>query len=63
MIDPKDFLSKGSSAVTEDIVEIDGTFSCPEQGCYLVSREGLMNVNTRVVTWVCSNGHQGKATL
>lgn len=63
MIDPKDFLSSDTATVTDDIVEIDGTFSCPERDCYERARQGLLNPNTRVVTWICSNGHQGKATI
>jgi hypothetical protein len=64
MIDPKDFLSPPVSFVSSDeIEEISGTFSCPEQGCYLVSTEGLLNPNTRVVTWICSDGHNGKASI
>lgn len=63
MIDPRDFLSAGSSTDVEEIEEVEGTFSCPENGCYEMTYEGLMNPNTRVVTWICSNGHQGKATI
>jgi len=62
MIDPKDFISS-KQVVSEDIEEIFGTFACPENGCYEVSQEGLLNVDTRVVTWMCSNGHPGKASL
>jgi hypothetical protein len=64
MINPKDFLSQSKSpTITDEIEEIGGSFSCPEQGCYNVSKEGLFNPNTRVVTWTCSDGHNGKATI
>jgi hypothetical protein len=64
MINPKDFLSSPASSISdEEIEEISGTFSCPEQGCYIVSTDGLFNPNTRVVTWTCSDGHNGKATI
>lgn len=63
MIDPRDFLSNSKDSTSEEIEEIGGSFSCPEQGCYKTTSEGLFNPNTRVVTWVCSEGHAGKATL
>lgn len=65
MIDPKDFLSYSDTTQNKnsELIEIDGTFSCPEQGCYEISRQGKFNERERVVTWICSKGHLGRATL
>lgn len=63
MIDPKEFLSRNSSTSTDELEEIEGTFSCPENGCYKVTSHGLINPNTRVITWTCSEGHVGKAKI
>ena len=64
MINPKDFLSQPKSpTITDEIEEIGGSYSCPEQGCYEVTNDALFNPNTRVLTWTCINGHNGKATI
>ena len=63
MINPRDFLANSPTPSSEEIEEIGGSFSCPEQGCYKTASEGLFNPNTRVVTWVCPEGHTGKATI
>lgn len=64
MINPKDFLSNSDdSEYQSDLVEIDGTFSCPEQGCYEVTLSGKFNERERIITWVCSSGHLGRAMI
>jgi hypothetical protein len=64
MINPNDFLSSSKSLeVGEEIEEIGGSYSCPEQGCYEVTNDALFNPNTRVLTWTCINGHNGKANI
>ena len=47
MINPNDFLSSSKSLeVGEEIEEIGGSYSCPEQGCYEVTNDALFNPNT-----------------
>ena len=64
MINPKDFISNGPKQNNyEDLIDMSGQYSCPEHGCYEVSKEGKFNERERVVTWVCSNGHLGRARI
>ena len=64
MINPKDFLGKDNSLKNDDeLVDIEGTFSCPENGCFETTIIGKFNERERIITWVCPNGHLGRATL
>lgn len=63
MINPKDFLSTGSQQESSELVDFEGSYSCPEQGCYEVTTSAKFNERERIVTWICSNGHLGRATL
>ena len=62
MIDPESFLS--SKPKQEDkLIDFEGSYSCPEQGCYLVTTTAKFDEDNRIVYWTCSNGHPGKASL
>jgi len=63
MIDPISFLSSEQSNQNDELVEIEGSFSCPQQGCYETTTVGKFDSSTRVVIWKCINGHNGKATM
>jgi len=60
MIDPKDFISSDQSK-NKELPTVEGTFSCPEQGCYEVVTEAEYDEENRKVFWVCPNGHEGGA--
>ena len=60
MIDPKDFISSQQSKEKE-LPKVEGTFSCPEQGCYEVVTEAEYDEENRKAFWVCPNGHEGGA--
>ena len=62
MIDPKLFLSQNTKK-EEDLIDFEGSYGCPEQGCYEITQSAKFNERERVVTWICSNGHLGRATL
>jgi hypothetical protein len=62
MIDPKAFISAPSKSSTK-FKEIDGTFSCSEQGCFEVSTKGMYDASNKKVYWTCPNGHDGSARL
>lgn len=63
MIDPRAFLSNDPSNSPGKYRAIQGSFSCPEQGCYEVANEGQYDEENRKVFWTCSNGHDGSARL
>lgn len=63
MINPRLFLSGQANNQPDESVEIEGSYSCPEQGCYEVTQLAKFNERERIVTWVCSNGHLGRASL
>ena len=63
MINPRDFLSSGSPQQDLDLVDMEGSFSCPEYGCYEVTTKGKFNERERIITWTCVNGHAGRAGL
>ena len=63
MIDPRNFLSSKEEEPEENLEDIEGSFSCPQQTCYSYTTYGKFNKDTRVVTWVCENGHKGAALL
>lgn len=62
MIDPSLFLSSGSNE-NEKTIELEGSFSCPEEGCYETTTVGKFDQSTRIVVWTCINGHKGKASI
>lgn len=63
MINPKSFISGSSNERPDESVEIEGSYSCPEQGCYKVTYLARFNERERVLTWVCPNGHLGRASI
>lgn len=63
MIDPISFLSSEQSNQNDELIEIEGSFGCPQQGCYETTTVGKFDPSTRVVIWKCINGHNGKATM
>lgn len=63
MIDPKDFVSEDTPKSKSRYKAIEGSFSCPEQGCYEVAKEGHYDEENRKVFWLCPNGHEGSARL
>jgi|LakMenEpi03Aug12_release.lakeMendotaPanAssembly.Ray.scaffolds.fasta_scaffold2065581_2 hypothetical protein len=65
MIDPKSFISTDSESKNHDseLIDIEGSYGCPENGCYETSYEAKFNERQRLITWVCSNGHPGKASI
>lgn len=64
MINPKDFIASNTKQSNDhDLIEMSGSFSCPEQGCFEVTKQGRFNERDRVITWVCINGHLGRATI
>ncbi|NDB82850.1 MAG: hypothetical protein EB127_08935 [Alphaproteobacteria bacterium] len=63
MINPRDFLSENSQQDTRNLIDMDGTFSCQENGCFEITTTGKFNESDRVITWVCSQGHAGRANL
>lgn len=63
MIDPKEILGAQEEQTDSRLTDIEGSFGCPEQGCYEYTYQGKFNGDTRQITWVCSNGHKGSATL
>lgn len=63
MIDPMSFLASEQSSKDDGLVDMEGSFGCPEQGCYEVTTIGKFDPSTRVIVWKCINGHNGKASL
>lgn len=65
MIDPLVFLAKEKEAkvIDPDVEDFEGSFGCPEQGCYETTTLGKFNKSTREITWTCINGHNGRANL
>lgn len=63
MIDPLNFLAKEEAPKNPDIEDFEGSFGCPEQGCYETTTLGKFNKSTRMITWTCINGHNGSASL
>jgi hypothetical protein len=63
MIDPISFLASEKQQEDDQLTEIEGSFGCPEQGCYETTTVGKFDSSTRVVIWTCVNGHNGKASL
>jgi hypothetical protein len=62
MIDPKNFI-KPSPKQNKTFKDIEGSFSCPEIGCFEVSSTGKYDSENKKVYWVCPNGHEGSARL
>lgn len=62
MIDPKSFITAPSKS-SSSFKKIEGTFSCPEQGCFEVSTEGAYDPANKKVYFTCPNGHDGSARL
>jgi len=61
MIDPKTFVKNVKN--NSNFKDIEGTFSCPEPGCFLTVSNGRYDPNNKKVYWVCPNGHEGSARL
>ena len=60
MINTKDCISSEKSN-SKELPTVEGTFSCPEQGCYEVVTEAEYDEENRRAFWVCPNGHEGSA--
>jgi hypothetical protein len=64
MIDPKAFLSTDpEEKENERYRAMQGSFSCPENGCYEVATEGQYDEFNRKIFWTCPAGHDGSARL
>jgi len=62
MIDPNSFLS--SSKKDDDrLIDFEGSYSCPEQGCYETTTSAKLDESSRTIFWTCINGHPGKASI
>lgn len=62
MINPNAFLSSNDNE-EQNLTDMDGSFGCPEMGCYEYTTNGKFDSRTRVLTWTCINGHKGSVTL
>lgn len=63
MIDPREFIKNSNDSSKNKLQDIDGSFACPENGCYEVSTSGKYDENERKIFWTCSNGHEGVAII
>lgn len=59
MINPFDALGlpKSDSPQGE---EVEGAFSCQEEGCWNVSKEARYLTEQKVLTWICVDEHISK---
>ena len=62
MIDPKTFI-KDTVQQKSIYKDIEGSFNCPEQGCFESTTEGKYDSENKKVYWVCPKGHEGNANL
>lgn len=60
MIDPKEFIT-AEPTENKKMPTVEGTFSCPEQGCYEVVTEADYDEENKKAFWTCPNGHDGGA--
>ena len=63
MIDPREFVSNDIAKTPDKLRVMQGSFACPEQGCYEVATEGKYDEENRKIFWICPNGHEGSAKL
>lgn len=62
MIDPKSFVSTNTPQ-NMPLKDIEGTFTCPEPGCFEIMSSGKYDSENKKVYWVCPAGHDGEARL
>lgn len=62
MIDPKIFINSPKKE-NKQYKDINGSFSCPEPGCFEVTSSGKYDYENKKVYWTCVNGHDGSARL
>ncbi len=62
MIDPEKFISSKPSS-NDRLIDFEGSYSCPEQGCYEVTTTAKFDEQNRTIMWTCVNGHPGKASI
>jgi hypothetical protein len=62
MIDPKTFITSSPNK-SRSLKDIEGTFTCPEPGCFEITSEGKYDSENKKVYWTCSNGHESGARL
>jgi hypothetical protein len=62
MIDPRQFI-RVPEKDTKTYKEINGSFMCPEPGCFEVTSSGKYDNENKKVYWTCVNGHDGSARL
>lgn len=48
------------NAVPEGGEEVEGVFSCQQQGCWDIEESAMYYPDYRLLTWTCEEGHQNK---
>jgi hypothetical protein len=57
-----DFLSK-KQEVIEDFDPVDGSFTCQNSECNVVTYEAFLDRSHNRIKWVCSNGHDSSVII
>ena len=58
-----DFLSKKDKQIIEELDIIDGSFSCQNSECNILTYEAFHDRSHNKIKWTCSNGHDCSVQL
>jgi hypothetical protein len=58
-----DFLNKKNEKVIEDLDLIDGSFSCQNSDCNILTYEAFHDRAHNKIKWTCLNGHDSSVQL
>ena len=58
-----DFLNKKNKEIVEELDIVDGSFSCQNSECNLLTYEGFYDSSNNRIKWTCANGHDCSVQL
>lgn len=59
----EDFLNKKNKENIEDLEIVDGSFSCQNSECNLLTYEAFHDLSHNRIKWTCANGHDCSVQL
>jgi len=58
-----DFLNKKDKEIIEELDIVDGSFSCQNSECNLLTHEAFYDRSHNKIKWTCANGHDCSVQL
>ena len=63
MTDLENFLNKKDKEIIEELDIVDGSFSCQNSECNLLTHEAFYDNSHNRIKWTCVNGHDCSVQL